>query len=147
MIIQPLALIIVYTFLLYETVYPLKHIYRSKGAKIAQNHHHLRNLNQHQKVIKARKGPIQSVRINAESGNSGVFPISGWEMDVRPKPNGYTAQVDHLSFLLHVYGSFFHLLFFFYLIHIYLYVFYNYFNLILIYLYNVASGVELQTEY
>ena len=125
MIIQPLALIIVYTFLLYETVYPFKHIYSNKVVKIAQNHHHLGNRNQHQKVIKARKGPIQSVRITAETGNSGVFPISGWEMDVRPKPNGYTAQVDHLSFLLalrnvHVYGSFFHYCFF-YLIHIYLY--------------------------
>ena len=98
MIIQPLALIIVYTFLLYETVYPLQHIYSSKVAKIAQNHHHLGNLNQHQKVLKARKGPIQSVRITAESGNSGVFPISRWEeKDVRPKPNGYTIQVDHLS--------------------------------------------------
>ena len=98
MIIQPLALIIVYTFLLYETVYPLQHIYSSKGAKIAQNHHHLGNLNQHKKILKARKGPLQSVRITAETGNSGVFPISGWEeMDVRPKPNGYTIQVNHLS--------------------------------------------------
>ena len=146
MIIQPLALIIVYSFLLYETVYPLKHIYRSKGAKIAQNYHHLRNRNKHQKVLKARKGPIQSVRITAETGNSGVFPISGWEMNVRPKPNGYTIQVDHLSLCMCP-CVWFLFSFTVFLFDTYLFIFYNYFNLILIYLYNVASGVELQTEY
>ena len=85
--IQLHALIIIHTFGLFESVYPLKHIYSDKVGKMAKNHHHLGNLNQHQQIIKARKGQMQSARITSESEKS----ISGWEMDGRR----YTVEVDY----------------------------------------------------
>ena len=92
MMIQLHALIIIHTFGLYESVYPLKHIYSDKVDKMAKNHHHLGNLNQYQQIIKAMKDQMRSVGITAESENSGVFPITGWEMDFRR----YTAEVDYI---------------------------------------------------
>ena len=55
MMIQLHAFIIIHTFGLYESVYPLKHIYSDKVDKMAKNHHHLGNLNQYQQIIKAMK--------------------------------------------------------------------------------------------